>query len=372
MAKKQGNFFAASLSLFLLGFVGDLRGQSDWKREWEKTLQGAKREGQVVIYDNVSNDRVYQEFQKKYPDLKLVTIIARGDQLGPRIMAERRAEKHLADVYLGGPTTSYVLLYLGKALDPIRPILILPEVVDESKWFEGRHHYVDPEGQYIFLFEGTAIPYIHYNTAFVKRDEISSYWELLSPKWKGRMVSFDPMVAGIVSHGIRFMYHNAELGPKFLTRLFSEMDLTILRDARQMVNGLAQSKFSLCLFCYDIEEAKRQGLPVETIGPYSLKEGASVVPIIGSTALMNRAPHPNAAKIFMNWFLSREGQMAYQKSRLAALSGGDSLRIDIPKDDVPPESRRRTRGKYLMLNRPEWFDVRPIRDLIREAQARVK
>lgn len=74
----------------------------------------------------------------------------------------------------------------------------------------------------------------------------------------------------------------------------------------------------------------------------------------------------------MNWFLSREGQIAYQKSRLAALSGGESLRIDIPKDDAPPESRRRTGGKYLMLNRPEWFDVRPIPDLIKEAQARGK
>ena len=70
-----------------------------------------------------------------------------GTQLAPRIVAERRGEKYLADVYSGGGTSLYQNLYLGKMLDPIKPALILPEVIDPTKWWEGKHKYVDREGR---------------------------------------------------------------------------------------------------------------------------------------------------------------------------------------------------------------------------------
>ena len=60
-------------------------------------------------------------------------------------MAERRAEKYLADLYVNGMTTGYNVFYKAKALDPIPPQLVLPEVTDASKWWRGKLHYVDPE-----------------------------------------------------------------------------------------------------------------------------------------------------------------------------------------------------------------------------------
>ena len=175
------------------------------------------------------------------------------------------------------------------------------------------------------------------------------------------------MIPGIVSHGTRFMYNSPELGPAFLTRLFSETNIRVTWDRRQRLDWLANGKYSVCLFCYGVRTAKVQGLPVDTVGPYSLEEGASIVPILGNIVLMNRAPHPNAAKVFINWFLSREVQMAYQKSRMLARSGADSLRIDIPKDDVPIENRRKLGGKYLRSVRPEWMDLTPARKVIKRA-----
>lgn len=180
------------------------------------------------------------------------------------------------------------------------------------------------------------------------------------------------MIPGIVSHGTRFIYNNPELGPRYLTRLFSETDITITRNRRQRLDWLANGRFSICLFCYSVRTAKDQGLPVDTIEPYGLKEGASIVPIQGNLVLMNRAPHPNAAKVYINWLLSREGQLAYQRSRLLAKSGADSLRIDIPKNDVPLENRRKKGGKYLRSVRPEWMDLTPARKLIKKAMSQAQ
>ncbi len=104
------------------------------------------------------------------------------------------------------------------------------------------------------------------------------------------------------------------------------------------------------------------------VGPYGLKEGASTVPITGTLAMMDRAPHAKATRVFINWFLSRDGQMGYQRTRIPSGRGADSLRIDIPKDDVPPWSRRRTTGKYRMSTRPEWIDMKPIRKTIQRAR----
>jgi ABC-type glycerol-3-phosphate transport system substrate-binding protein len=147
------------------------------------------------------------------------------------------------------------------------------------------------------------------------------------------------------------------------------MEVTLFRDFRQGVDWLAGGKFSLCLFCPDIDKAKLQGLPVDEF--VSFKEGAALHTQYGTLALLNRAPNPNAAKVFINWFLSREGQLALQK---ALAKGGvdapDSLRIDIVKDDVKPENRRAAGINYLDLDsRPEWMDIRPALTLFEEALA---
>lgn len=361
-----------TLQLFLVRGLQAAEIKSPSPIEWERTVAAAKKEGQLTLYISDSSGHILQQFQRNYREIKIDLRPGHFLQEAQRAMTERRAGKYLLDVFVTGPTTPFVTFFRGKALDPIRSVLVLPEVTDQSKWFEGKHGYVDPEGQYLFLFEGTAQSYLHYNSHLVKRGEIRSYWDLLYPKWRKRIIAEDPVVSGIVSHGIRFMYYQAELGPKFLTRLFGEMDVTLSRDRRQMLDWLATGKMALCLFCYGVDEGKEQGLPVDTVGPYSLKEGASIVPIQGSIVLLNQAPHPNAAKVFINWFLSREGQIAYQKGRILTKSAGDSLRIDIPKDDVPAEYRRRTVGKYLMTARPEWMDLTPAQKLIKEARAKAE
>jgi len=108
-----------------------------------------------------------------------------------------------------------------------------------------------------------------------------------------------------------------------------------------------------------------------------MKEGVGISVQAGTLALMNNAPHPNAAKVFINWYLSGEGQLTLIKAASAARGGGgntpDSLRIDIPKDMVPPENRRVEGYDYFDVDsRPEWRDRRPIRKIVAEVMAEKK
>ena len=80
---------------------------------------------------------------------------------------------------------------------------------------------------------------------------------------------------------------------------------------------------------------------------------------------MNRAPHPNAAKVFINWFLSRRGQIVYQESH----GDRDSLRVDIAKDKVPAAARRVAGRKYFFVEGPEFMDVKPAVKIIDDALA---
>jgi len=128
--------------------------KTSWQAEWERTVQAAKKEGALSLYlleGDGELGAVAQTFQKKFPEIKLVTTPGRGNTLAPRVMAERRAGKYLVDVYIAGTTTAYEVFYRAKILNSVRAALILPEVVDESKWWLGQHHYIDPEGQYIFI-----------------------------------------------------------------------------------------------------------------------------------------------------------------------------------------------------------------------------
>ena len=335
--------------------------------EWEKTFRAAKKEGRVVIYGGQSFNLVFAEFQKKYPDINVIFVPGNASQTGQRIMAERRAGKYLVDVYIGGIVTANLVLHRSKSLSPIGRAFIFPEVLDKSKWWAGKHHYADPEGKYIFVFQGNVRGGKNgYNTKLVKDpSEFKSYWDFLKPKWKGKIVILDPKARRGLSNGLRFLYYNKDLGPKFLRHFFGRMDLTLSRNPRQLVDWLALGKFPIAFFVSSgFADGIQQGLPIREFDPNSFKEGAFVGPSTGSVALLNRAPHPNAAKVAINWLLSREGQTAYQT--ISANNGLNSMREDIPKDTVDYRRVKGVKYQYSGILK----DQDQIRKLLKETLAR--
>jgi iron(III) transport system substrate-binding protein len=342
-----------------------------WQVEWSKTVKAAEEEGSVVIYMTQAFEPVFREaFQKKYPKIKVIAATGRGPQLSQRVMSERRADKYVVDLYVSGNISPLTVFHRAKILEPVKPLLFLPEVLDTSAWYEGKHHYDDPENRYIFVFEGTPRSgEITYNTKLVNSSEIKSYWDLLNPKWKGKIVSVDPLVSGPISAAEIFFYKHPDLGPEFLRRFYGETDMTILRSNEQLLDWLSAGKYSFGIGARDVDTAMMQGLPLNQFTPGSLKEGSSVTAYNGTLSFFNRAPHPNAAKIAVNWLLSREGQTAWLDHNQKSGGRYDSLREDISKEKVNTLARRVKGAKFLWLD-PAWIeDLDAIRDIIKKAMS---
>ena len=336
-----------------------------WETEWERTVKAAEQEGQVVLY-KISGDSEWNAFQKRYPKIKVVLVPGNAAQIQQRILAERRAGKFLADVVrLGGGTTT--VLFKAKALDPITPAFILPEVRDATKWFEGKHHYNDVENQYVFAYAAVPLHLLGYNQKLVDPQTLRGYWDLLEPKWKGKITIKDPREPGGGSP-LLFLYHNPQLGPEYIKKLFTVGGLTFIRDARQQLDWIASGKYPIALTpqAKEVEEAKKKGLPVDMLDAHAFKNDGVGLESGGTmVALVNKAPHPNAAKVLINWFLSREGQMTVQKTGPDEPSQ-NSLREDIPKEHLPALLQRQKGAKYIRLWGPEVWDRTGIRDLVVE------
>jgi iron(III) transport system substrate-binding protein len=344
--------------------VGSAYGQTDWKKEWEKMLAAARAEGQVTVYAS-TYERVLEAFKTEYPDIKVTSVGGRSSDVAARIVAERRAGKFLADVVAVGSNTAFNVLYRAKALDPLKPTLILPEVLDPSKWLGGEYPFVDPERQYVFVYLSNPSSVFDYNSKLTNPSEFKSYWDVLNLKWKGKIVSLTP-TSTTMGSTLQFLYYHPELGQDYLKKLFGSMEVTFSADPRQMLDWLAQGNYAICLGCRnnEIARAKKQGLPVGTLDTSAWKEGGRIS-LSGSLSLANKAPHPNAAKVFINWYLSRKGQIAVQKEGTSD-DAVNSRRIDIPKDDVDPANRLIEGRRYFDVSRPEWQDLTPVFDFVKK------
>jgi iron(III) transport system substrate-binding protein len=290
-------------------------------------------------------------------------VSGRSGQLVTRLMTERRAGKYLADVAKLG-TGSASALYRAQPL-PLQPVdgaLILPEVTDRSKWWQGKLQYADPQEKYLLSpCISVHIDMVSYNTELVKSTDLTSYSEILNPKWKGKIGAMDPRAAG-GREGGRLIYFHPELGPQFFKRLLTEMDLVLSQDPRQAVDWLAQGKLAFLLSTSprEVLRAKAQKLPVDILDPRRMKEAAVVETAASSFMLLDKPANPNAARLFINWLMSREGQISFQKSQGSC----DSARIDIPKDDVPVLSRRQDGVQYFKLWDTEWMDVNEVQKFV--------
>jgi len=193
---------------------------------------------------------------------------------------------------------------------------------------------------------------VSYNTKSVDPSEITSYWDLLDPKWKGKIIARDPRFTGIGDANF-YLFHPKLGDGEFLRRLITEMDITFVDDARQATDQLAKGVYDLCLFncSQEIFAARDQGLPVNVL-QHVLEEGEDIGWGANVVWAMNKAPHPAAQKLFINYLLTKEGQTMFQD-----ITGSDSLRIDIPKDSVKPDLLRHPGVDYIRFDQivPNWL-----------------
>ena len=301
--------------------------------DWESTLAAAKKEGKVSVITDVTatlRDALTLEFQKKY-GITVELLGSSGREVAPRIAAERKAGQFLWDIYIHGSTTALESMIPMGAFDPLEPALILPDVKDPKTWRGGAIEFLDPNKMVLVMtpfHRGT----IFYNPKLVNAKEFTSHKDLLNPKWRGKMVVDDPRRAGPGVATFTFFYLHPELGPDFI-RALGKQQMTILRDYAQEVDAIGQGRYPVLIGTADfvvINRAK-QGIPIAIVDARQLKEGTDLSPTNGNLALFNRAPNPNAAKIYINWLLSNEGQTIFARA-----NGYVSARLDVPTDHTEP------------------------------------
>jgi len=175
--------------------------------------------------------------------------------------------------------------------------------------------------------------------------ELGTFDQLLDPKWKGKIASGDPRLPG-GANGVGG--HLLWVKGEDWLRKFYAQDIVILKDERQLAEGLVRGRYAAIVGINpaSLEQFRQEGLmkSVEPLEPAS-EAAVSLTSTLGNLSLISKAPHPNAAKVFVNWLLSKEGQTAYVQAMNV-----NSRRLDVKG---PPESAPKPGVVYRDLNKEE-------------------
>jgi iron(III) transport system substrate-binding protein len=335
--------------------AGEARSPSS--AEWEKTVDAAKKEGKVVAAIPASAElrkAIGETFPKRFPGIELELTNARGPSNASKIAAEHAAGVRYFDLLISGTATPFNLLY-ANILDPVEPLLILPEVKDPKRWFGG-HMWLDNAKRFIYAFQVYQSENTWHNPTLMKTEDVRSYDDLLHPKWKGKIGLLDPRSPGAGTATWAFFLKIK--GEEYLRKLAAQ-EMFLSRDQRQLADSLAKGKIALTigLTYYTFLPFIKAGLPVKTLP--DMKEGTYTS--CGSSALsvVRGSPHPNATKVFINWLLGKEGQEIYGKAMGQATRRLDVdtkwlARFNTPaaKDMTTPEEFEKIRfyGEDVIIN----------------------
>jgi ABC-type Fe3+ transport system substrate-binding protein len=347
-------FTIAAVMLLTLALPQLASAQADpnWQAQWEKILAAAKKDGKVVVLGppgDLIREAMTQGFSKALPGISIEYSGGRSAEQATKLKAERDGGIYSADVFLGGTITANRQLKPIGAQDPVKPALILPEVTDLKYWRDRRIEFSD-KTEYNLVFVNQLKTPLVFDPKQVKVEEVDELYELLDPRWKGKIVINDPLPSG-AGHGT-FRWIWQVLGREKATDYYRKIRAqapVIDRDQRRQIEWIAQGKYALLLGLSDgvLYQLLQRGLRLGVL-PEFKDHGTSITASFGSLSLMNRAPHSNAAKVFVNWVLGKEGQTAWSKAM-----DHMSRRTDVPTDHLPPYQIPRPGGKYWISHTEE-------------------
>ena len=284
------------------------------KEREEKLIEGAKKEGTVVVYSFTAVDQLrplLDEFQKRYSFIKADQYRANATGVFNKFTTEVRAGQTLADVIDISAGESHTLQQMG-LIDPyLSPNRegISKDFMDEKGYWTAYYHFVIALG---------------FNTQSIKPAEAPrSYEELINPKWKGRL-SLDPADQDLF--GALLLYWGREKAlPYFksLAKLEPRMETGHTQQANLV--GAGEIQMAPWLYGYRPLQLRDQGAPV---GVFLLE------PVLTNPAyllLTKNAPHPHAAALFIDWALSAEGGMKFFAEKFGRTSTRPGLKERFPQ-----------------------------------------
>ena len=257
----------------------------------EALIAGAKKEGKMVLYTSTNPTDLrplFGAFKKKYPFISPQSYDANCPEMAEKFIAEERAGKHLADVVAcdSWDTERFKKEKLVARFIPPSAEKFLPGMKDpEGYW---------ATDNYTFFVVG-------YNKTQVNEKEIPKSWfDLLDPKWQGKLA------VHLMEHRI-YAGWEQRLGEEKARQLvegLKKQKLLLRKGHSQIAKFLAAGEFPLAVaFVHHVEQAKGQGAPVDWIKTFD-----PLPANVRGVAVSANAPHPNAARLFADFYLSKEGQ----------------------------------------------------------------
>ena len=320
-------------------------------KEWAAVIDGAKKEGKVVVAgspDPVMRNDVIPKFTARF-GIPVEFVAGRSSQIVSRVETERASGIYSIDLYLAGPDTSANELYNDKMIDPLKPLIAMPEVVDGSKWKTGKVWFADPQEQFVVRAFSSVASLLYINTEHVKPDELRNIKDLINPKWRGKISTEDPTSTGAGANMAARLL--TQVGEEFVKNLYIEQKPVRTRERRQMADWLARGTQPICLNCRedDVRPLVKDGFKV-----LEIFELNGVAPTINGSPWMltvaNKAPHPKAAQLFANWILSKEGLETYGKGY-----GSATLRTDVDESYLNPGNLPKKGVKYFDDTEWKWI-----------------
>ena len=299
--------------------------------KWDELLAAGKKEGKVVIMGTPItplSDAYTQQFPKD-TGIQLEYEQVPTGEAGVRAPREIQSGKPTFDVIQSGAFPMDQLEPQGM-LQPIKPLLILPEVTDPTMWRGDKGIiWIDKGQQDIPRPTSSATPLLFVNSNLVPPGSIKTVKDLLDPKWKGKIVATDPRMVGPGQSEAAYMYDT--LGPQFVTSLYKDQGVVLVKAEQQGAEGLARGTYAMGIgiSTQAVEAFRKEGLPLAAEMPPDAP--GYVTGGFSPLAYPKGAQHPNAAAVFLNWELTKAGQTAYSNATLEV-----SVRKDVPTDKIPP------------------------------------
>ncbi|MCH7607772.1 MAG: extracellular solute-binding protein [Chloroflexi bacterium] len=349
-----------------------------FQEEWDALIAAAQAEGQVVIVMGGSSGRNYRpvaEFWQEKFGVEAIVSTGSGTEQSNRVLAERQVGSYQVDVMFVGPTSANTRLIPAGALDPMEEQFIHPEVLDQSLWFQGKYWWADVDQTYVFTMSADAGPIqtMRYNTDLMTEEDlasINSVWDYVDLKWAGKIVSISPLTGG--AGGTYYeAYVHPDIGPAWVDAFVDPaLDVTFVDDFRFIVDGVAKGQFyfgtAIGSAGRDLDALSQLGAPVDQ---FPCNDDGCVTEFIeggvmGGTGSQNNfmiptnRPNPNAAKLFVNWLLTVEGQTIMHT--LAEQDPDQTLRTDVTDLGRTLVWERRDPNKqyYFFSSDPDFTDLR--------------
>ncbi len=301
-----------------------------WEEEWDKLVAAAKGEGVVVVNTFVGDSyrKPLDAFEKAFPGITVEhSTFGTGSIFAPKAIQEREAGIYTWDVNHVAPSTSLSTLLRAGAWDPVRGYVFpRPDVVDDANWIGSfEWGFVGPERRYQYVFAWAKRLPFWIDTRQVREDEIKSVRDLLNPKWKGKILMADVRTGDtfIPMTGIRL-----KVGDDVIKQLMVDQQPVFSRDYRQMAEQMVRGSYAICngIRLPVLKEFLDEGLG-KNLKNIAVEEAVDIQ--IDHVNVFNKAPHPNAAKLYVTWLLTKEGQAAWQQAQTLR----NSRRRDVPVFD---------------------------------------